>query len=376
MFIYIFISLILTGLAIINPKSKMIKKIVYLLLGIFLCTSYFNGSDWRHYEVMYKLATFEDSSNFYAEKGFYIYMCIFKILGFSFFEFFIITKFIIYYIFYKFLIKSSNFYLVLNIFYCHMALFLFIDCPFRNLIAIGIVLLGIEKLKLEKKKSFFLYIILASLFHTSAIFFIVLFFIYRINKLSNKKVMLLLILSYILLLNQNILILIVKKLPFFEQRLQVYFNTKYFVRNVFTAGSIEKILLVSMIVLFRDQSKRKWRDYYPLIVLYFVLYRIATSFPILTRFVYYIQVFYIMGIGLIIEDLNKNKIFKNTIILLFFIYNVTILMGLKNRYEYIPYTSYLNYIGKEKPSYKYRSKYNFIKLQERIRKSSGDLRRN
>ena len=117
MFIYIFISLILTGLAIINPKNEILKKSIYLLLGIFLCTSYFNGSDWRQYEVMYKLATFEDISSFYAEKGFYIYMCIFKTLGFTFFEFFIVTKFIIYYIFYKILIKSSNFYLVLNIFY-------------------------------------------------------------------------------------------------------------------------------------------------------------------------------------------------------------------------------------------------------------------
>ena len=64
MFIYIFISLILTGLAIINPKNEILKKSIYLLLGIFLCTSYFNGSDWRQYEVMYKLATFEDISSF------------------------------------------------------------------------------------------------------------------------------------------------------------------------------------------------------------------------------------------------------------------------------------------------------------------------
>lgn len=363
MFIYIFISLILMGLAIINPKSKMIKKIVYLLLGIFLCTSYFNGSDWRQYEIMYKLARFGEINNFYAEKGFYIYMCIFKILGFSFFEFFIITKLIIYYIFYKILIKSSNFYLVLNIFYYQMALFLFIDCPLRNLIAIGLVLLGIEQWNKKKKMKFFLYVILAVFFHKSALFFFIIPFIYKISKLSNRVIVVGIFLSYILLMNQDILIKGLRYLPLFQDRLFHYINSEYSETRLFSLGNLEKIgLLIS--VLYYRYKYQKNLSLISLITFYFLLYRIAITFPILGRIALYIQIFYIIGIGLVIEKLNKNL--KIIIILVIGLYcNINIYRIIQNTYKYIPYTTYLVYIGKEKPSYEYRRKYNYTEYIKR-----------
>lgn len=374
MFIYIFISLILTGLAIINPKNTMIKKIVYLLLGIFLCTSYFNGSDWRQYEIMYKLATFEDVSSFYAEKGFYIYMCIFKILGFSFFEFFIVTKFIIYYIFYKVLIRSSNFYLVLNIFYYQMALFLFIDCPLRNLIAIGLVLLGINQWNKRKKISFLLYIAIATTFHNSAIFFIAIPLIYTSNKVSKKNLIIIIFLVYIIFLNQNILLKVIKYLPFFEDRLLKYIERNKEIGKLFSLGNIEKIIVCISLILLRDKYKN-CKEKLALMVGYFILYRIAISFAILGRLALYIQIFYIFGIGLLIENL-KNKL-RIMVILLFGIYSFLNIYKITNTtYKYNPYTSYLKYIGKEKPSYNYRSKYNFIKWSERTGKSIEELRRN
>ena len=370
MFIYIFISLILTGLAIINPKNEILKKSIYLLLGIFLCTSYFNGSDWRQYEVMYKLATFEDISSFYAEKGFYIYMCIFKTLGFTFFEFFIVTKFIIYYIFYKILIKSSNFYLVLNIFYYQMALFLFVDCPLRNLIAIGLVLLGIEYLKKRKKKSFFSYVILATTFHSTAIFFIIIPLIFKVKKLSRLNIIIVLM----LLLNQNILLKVLRYLPFFEKRLLKFIGTELAEGKIMSIGNIEKLVIVISLVILRLKNKI-YRENLILTLMYFLLYRIAITFPILFRLALYLQIFYIMGIELVVEKLKLNV--KIIVISLFGIYSILNIYKITNNtYKYIPYTSYLKYIGKEKPSYNYRNKYNFIKWSERTGKTIEELRRN
>ena len=293
MFIYIFISLILTGLAIINPKSRMIKKIIYLLLGIFLCTSYFNGSDWRTYELMYKLANLEDIKTFYAEKGFYLYMCIFKILGFNFFEFFIVTKFIIYCIFYKILIKSSNFYLVLNIFYYQMGLSLFIDCPLRNLIAVGLVLLGIEQWNKRKKIKFFLYIVLAVFFHNSALFFLIIPLIYKIGKLSNIAVIMVILVSYIFLINQDILIKILKYLPLFQDRLFHYIDSKYSEARLFSLGSLEKIGIIISIIYYKNKYKKNL-NIISLIIFYFLLNRITITFSILGRMAIYLQIFFIL----------------------------------------------------------------------------------
>lgn len=363
MFVYIFISLILTGLAIINPKNKMLKKSIYLLLGIFLCTSYFNGSDWRSYELMYELANLEDIKTFYAEKGFYVYMCIFKILGFNFFEFFIITKFIIYYIFYKLLIKSPNFYLILNIFYYQMALFLFIDCPLRNLIAIGLVLLGIEQWNKRKKIGLYIYIILAMTFHVSAIFFIILPLIYTFNKLSKKTLIIIMLIIYIILSSQNILLNLIKYLPFFEERLLKFIGRPEGVGEFFSLGNIEKIIVCISLILLRDKYKY-YKKELGLIVGYFILYRIAVSFLILGRLTLYIQIFYIFGIGLLIENL-KNRL-KIVVILLIGLYSITNIYKVTSKtYKYIPYTNYLVYIGKEKPSYEYRKKYNYIEYIKR-----------
>lgn len=363
MLVYILISILLTGLAIINPKSKTSKKIVYLFLGIFLCTSYFNGSDWRSYEIMYELARLEEINNFHREKGFYIYMCIFKMLGFSFFEFFIITKFIIYYIFYRVLIKSPNFYLVLNIFYYQMALFLFIDCPLRNLIAIGLVLLGKEQLDKKKRINFLICIILATFFHKTAIFFIIIPLAYKINKLSNIWIIMGVILCYILLINQEILIRLLKFLPLFQDRLFHYIGSEYSEARIFSLGNLEKIGIIASAIYYRYKYKKNL-NIISLIIIYFLLYRIAITFPILGRIALYVQIFYIFGIGLVIGKLKMNM--KVMLILFFGIYGIlNIYKTINNTYKYIPYTSYLNYIGKEKPSYNYRRRYHYIEYIKR-----------
>ena len=139
-------------------------------------------------------------------------------------------------------------------------------------------------------------------------------------------------------------------------------------------GNIEKLVIVISLVILRLKNKI-YRENLILTLMYFLLYRIATTFPILFRLALYLQIFYIMGIELVVEKLKLNV--KIIVISLFGIYSILNIYKITNNtYKYIPYTSYLKYIGKEKPSYNYRNKYNFIKWSERTGKTIEELRRN
>ena len=272
------------------------------------------------------------------------------------------------------LTKNPNFYLVLNIFYCQIGLILFIDCPLRNLIAIGLFLLGIQELNKGRKLSFVFYIVLATTFHQSAIFFIVIPLVYKMRKLSSIKLIILVFFCYVLFISQNLLIKLLEYLPFFQERLFHLLGSEYSEGKIFTLGNLEKILMIIIMLYYHYKNKKNWKIIF-LAVLYLILYRIGTTFPILTRMALYLQIFYIFGIGLIIEKIRKS--FKLILILLFGLYGVLIIYKITNNtYKYIPYTNYLKYIGVEKPSYEYRSKYNLIKWSERTGKSIEELRRN
>lgn len=366
MLVYFIPTLLLYIFAVINPKSKILKKFLFILLAIFLSTTYFNGSDWRQYEKMYSLVTLKNLQEFYAEKGFYIYMWIFKKLNFDFFEFFIFTKMIILVIFYKIIIKSKNFYLTLNLFYSLIGIYLFIDCPLRNLMSIGLVLIGIENLNKKKQIKFYFYVLVAVFFHTSAVFFLITPIIYKIYKLSRKNIIIMLLIAFFLLISQEVLLDLLKYLPFFKERLEVYIGTKDGRNILFSFGNLEKIIVISLLVFYKNKLKY-YRNEVSLAIVYFLLYRVALTFTILTRVSLYLYIFYIFCIDLILR-FQKNNI-RNIVITLFFVYSLILNYKLiKSTYKYLPYTSYLKYLGKEKPNFLYRDRFNKIKYYERTGK--------
>ena len=71
---YYVILLSLYFLSMINLKNKKIEEITFIIMALFLCTSYFNGSDWRQYELYYNLITFENFKEIYFEKGYVLYL--------------------------------------------------------------------------------------------------------------------------------------------------------------------------------------------------------------------------------------------------------------------------------------------------------------
>ena len=153
-----------------------------------------------------------------------------------------------------------------------------------------------------------------------------------------------------------------------------FIGTKLGEGKIISLGNIEKILIVIGLIKFKYRDKFYKKEFL-LVLLYFLLYRIAITFSILSRVALYIQVFYVMGIDILVKKI-KNEL-KIMIIIIIGIYSIINIQKLTAKtYKYIPYTSYLNYIMREKPSYIFRSKYNFIKWSERTGKSIEELRRN
>ena len=207
MLIYYLFPFVLYICSLFNFKNRKFKVFLVISLGVFLCTTYFNGSDWRQYEIMYNEATLAGIQDFEKEKGFYLYMLLFKLFNIDFFNFFIITKSLLFYIFYRIILeKSKNFYIVFNLFYTLMGLFLFIDAPLRNLITITFVVYAQkyleEKSKIKYKNiKYTIFILMAFSFHKTAIIFLLLLFTKKIYKLKSINIVIMLFVFYILYIN-------------------------------------------------------------------------------------------------------------------------------------------------------------------------------
>lgn len=363
MLIYFLIPLYLFILSLINPKNKIIKDISFIITGIFLCTTYFNGSDWKAYELMYNVATIKDISSFYAEKGFYIWMLLFKLFNFDFWTFFIITKLLVFYIFYLNMKDIENPYLCLNFFYFQMGLFLLIDCPLRNLIAIAITLIAINFLTKNKKIKFIFLILLASTFHNSAILFIFLIFYKKLYKFSKKQLWIGIVILFLILSNRDLFNKILFSLPMFKERIEIYINSEYGKGRLFSFGILKKLFFLTLMLLNKDKTKGG-KDLYIFFSLYILLYRIAMNFSILGRTAFYLQLFYILGINRVLQV--KRRSIRCIIISIIFIFEISyIYKVIVPVYKYIPYTSYLSYIYKKKPLFKYRSEYNYYEYIKR-----------
>lgn len=370
MLIYFLIPLYLFILSLINPKKKIIKNISFIITAVFLCTTYFNGSDWRNYEILYEEVSFNNIEKIYGEIGYHVYALLFKSIGFDFWSFFIITKILVFYIFYLNMKNANNPYLCLNIFYFQMGLFLLIDCPLRNLIAIAIILIAINFLIKERKIKFIFLVLLASTFHKSAIFFIFFIFHKILYRFSKKQLWFVVIILFLIFSNISFINKILIYLPMYEERLQHFIGRDEAIGKIFTFGNLEKLFFITIILLNRKLTIDK--HLYIFSSLYFLLYRIAVSFSILGRIALYLQLFYILGIVNFVSI--QKKVFQKGIIVIFFIYECLVIhKDIILTYKYIPYTSYLTYIFREKPNYKYRSEYNLKKYYKKIEKRIGDF---
>lgn len=374
MYIYIifFFLLLLTGFISALRKNKRWVMFVLLLSALFFCFGYMTGSDWRAYEAYYD---YLDSPDFFEiallEPGYKLYSWLFEYIGFSFWLYFILTKLTLFYIIIYFVRKIASEYLFvfsITFFLFYFGLFLFIDNPMRNLIAVGISLFSYKYLMSRKIGKYVMVVLLAACFHFSAILLLFVYFLYPIRVKNTIIVLSYIVFNLIFIIAfENILINILEFFAFIpkvEDKMISYFiNGDELAGNtLFSVGFLFQLAIFALLLLKRKSIEST--NYGKLIFLgsmvYLFLYRIGLTVEILYRFQLYFSILYSIGICLLLYTMRgyKQKIFYFSFIASFLF--VVLIQTITSSEKYIPYTNYIQYMFGDNLSFEERSQYNFI----------------
>ncbi len=373
MFIYLasffacFISCLIPSLR----KNKRWVNTLLFALAVIMCFGYMTGSDWRSYERYYGwLASPNPFEGLILEPGYILYSLAFERMGFSFWPFFIITKLLLFYLLVRTIKKYSaeNLLLVISFFFFFFGLFLFIDNPMRNLMAVCITLFSYKYL-VERRFFFFLLIILlATCFHLSALLLLLVYPFYPIKMGSRKLLFLYFLFNVLFILTYRFLLLkfigLFSFIPLVELKMNSYFieGNELVDNSIVSFGFIVQVLFFLLIIWKRE--KLEAIKYGKLIfwgtVCYLFLYRVGLVIDIFYRFQLYFSVLYSVGICSIVSFLiiKSNKLIYCSF-LGFFLMFVTY-KTITSSYKYIPYTNYIPYLFENELPFDYRAQYNFM----------------
>lgn len=367
MLYYLFFLFSCVFLFLITESRKKTIPIFLCLLGVFLCFGYTTGTDWREYEKLFEVCTDEDKAYLFLfyEPGFVFYLKLFKILGFSFFPFLILTKVIVYII----VMRSLRYYCPKNTFYLSLlfytawyAFFLFIDNPLRNFIAMGIFFSSLKYLRERKLIPYLLMTLLAVSFHVSAI--IMLVFYYFANKTYKSwKIVLFYILANILLLSKNVIFSVVSFLfssvPIVGVKIEGYATD-----NVNGEGKLLSLGLIIHVILFvliivcrkKIESQENGKLIFMFSVLSAVLFRLGLTITVFSRFQIYLTIFYAASVGIIYYAFDSRSRYMYCLFVSL-ISVVPCISYLVKDSRYIPYTNYMFFLN-SKMSFEERENYN------------------
>ncbi|MDM1094749.1 EpsG family protein [Myroides odoratimimus] len=348
----------------LNPNiNKLVSNIVVVVVGFFLCMGYMTGSDWVNYEIVYE----DPSLHIFYEPAYVLLMNIGYFFKLEFFPFLILIKFFCYFILVKNIKKYcvDSFLLAFPLFVSFFGLYLFIDNPLRNLIAIVIFVNALPYFLQKRYKLYFFYFFIALSFHKSAAlaFFFPFLLLLPFQKL--KKVLFTSLVVFVGLgvtgMFTKLFTLIISFIPFFNKFSESYLEegSDYIMRDSLNAKSVIFIILF-IIVLLRDkyQKNKDESPLYKFFLLYMVLFIVTVFVPIFDRFTFYFSIYFVIVLS------NKAITFANTTRLNYYALLIMIVVMnthtmIMNKYVYLPYTNYVSYMFKEKPSFTYRSSYNY-----------------
>ena len=364
----IYISLILFCFLISAFKlPKSIENIGLIIIAFFLCFGYMTGTDWYSYEIYYNDPILSKEIAQYRESGYFIIQNLARSLGFGFWTFHIAIKLIVFFSLVNFVrLFKVNIFLFFALFIPEAGLYLFIDCPFRNLIAFGLGLWALKYLFDKRTILFFLFAVLALTFHLSAVILILVFFLYKKN-IRTPIVIVCTIGAYLIAFNIDFLILqiylpLTKISPLISERLKSYIFDSDFIEKTINIGSYIRFVVLIIFLLFKkqiiaDDEKRLYL--YNITILLLIIYPFGVSMKILNRFQLYLFPMYIIIILYLLKSL---KIRTNAILLGTFFVMLSIFQTYKlvtKDHRYVPYTNYAEYwIKNDFPKLEFRHTYN------------------
>jgi hypothetical protein len=343
-------------------NSRSIENTGLAIIAFFVCFGYTTGTDWNMYEQFYENKI--DYLTVSKEYGYYLFQSFFSAIGVNFWIFHIAVKLLMFYLLVRFVrLFEINIFLFFLFFLPDAGFYLFIDCPFRNLIALGIIFFAIEQFMNKHNLAYFLLVALAITFHASAITMIPIFFIMKTR--ANPLILLILVVfSYALafqaeLLFTELYLPIAEMIPVVKERLLFYFKDQQFVADGLNPGSLLRLSVCFLLFFYWKRLIAILGDkYYFVLVLSFIfllLYPWGVAMKIFQRFYLFVLPFYTLSILYIIKSLQKNWMtyMVHLFMVLFALFQSYKLLTYDHRY--IPYTHYLFFTDKDS---KFRQEYN------------------
>ena len=347
------------------PKS--IENSALILIALFLCFGYMTGTDWISYEKYFNDVSFGERMLSTRESGYFFIQSIVKSWGIEFWTFHITVKVLIFIVLVNFIRRfEANVFLFLTLFIPESGLYLFVDCPFRNLIGVGFGLIAFNYLFKKKTAAFFVFSILATLFHLSAVVLFLVYFIYRVN-IKTHIVLIATVIIYIVAFNADFLIKTIylpltNISPVIHDRLKGYFLDSDFIANTVNIGTYIRLFVLLILLLFKNQiiAGDERRSYvYNLAIIFLFFYPLGVSMKIMQRFSLYLYPFYILSIIYLLKsvqiNMNRYILYSFFVLLSFFqTYNLV-----TRDFRYVPYSNYIDHwIRKDFPDIEYRYNYN------------------
>jgi hypothetical protein len=346
--------------------QKYLRQFEYVfiaLCGVFYCSGYMTGSDWRSYEVLYGELDWSYISKIPIEKGFYAYAALFKSLSIQFWSFLIFSKLITFVSIVAWIKRHvDNLYFAMLLFFGFNVLFLFVDNPLRFMLALGIVANSYDSLLNRRFFRFCIIILFATLFHVSSLFMLVVYFVLEMKDVSKKKALI----AYCLvvaLFSPTMLLgianLFVNAFPLGVVSIKFYLNKG--LNASFSIVSISTIyyFLLFCLLLRGRRLVLSIPNYgsaiYKLSVAWFFVLRITSVLPTFFRISIFLAPFAIIAIVAVVTK-SKKKIMLATLIFLYII--LSNYKNINNSWTYYPYTNYFISRSLSEKTYEYRSEYN------------------
>lgn len=280
-------------------KDKKIKLFILVGLMIFLCAGYMCGTDWRSYEFAYNHSSLSTVNQEIFEIGYSYLQAICHTLGINFWIFHIALKSIVFFSLCYFVkVFKQNLFLFWFLFLPDMGFYLFIDCPFRNLLAAGGFFLAINLFLKRKFIIFFFITILLAQVHSSA-YFLIIIYLFSNLRAKNRYIILFFILSNILayrldLITDYILFPLLGIDGYLGERVRTYFIQDEVWNSSVNLGTIYRIICFIIVLYNRKQiesSSVYGRYIFNLAILFFMIYPFGMSMKMIQRFLFYTMPF-------------------------------------------------------------------------------------
>lgn len=346
------------------------KKRTFILIGlaVFLCAGYMCGTDWRNYESAYYESHLMIAQQGDFEIGYNYLQALCHDLGIDFWHFHIFLKFTAFLSLCYFVrVFEQSLFLFWFLFLPDMGLYLFIDCPFRNLLAASGSFWMVRLLMDRKFIPFFFMTVLLSLLHSSAWFLLIVYFVSNIE-MKNKYYILGFIVSNILayrldLITDYILLPLVGIEGYLGERIKMYFMQDDFWSTSINLGTIYRTVCFAIILYYRQaivDGSIYGKYIFNLTMLFFMVYPFGVSMKMLQRFLFYVMPYFIISVEIIFHDIRlwSMSLQKKVLFMIFFFWGmIKIYTNTSEDYRYIPYTNYFGYMI-DSPEFSYRSNYN------------------